>query len=988
MLEVRVLGQFEARLFDQPLNLPSRPAQSLLAYLMLTAGQGHRREKLAGMFWPDAAEAKARGYLRQTLWRLRKVLEPDAPVYLAADDLSISFLTNSNYWLDAAILERGGELSASVAAYRGELLPGFYDEWVLLERERLRGLFERKMSSLLERLGSQQRWGEVIEWGERWVALGNLPEAAYRAMMTAHAKLDDPAGAAAVYQRCAELLWEDLGMEPSIETRALHTRIQAGSRPRPLSLPVHPTPLIGREQELAEVGGLLADPGCRLLTLVGPGGIGKTRLALAAAHAQASLFADGAGFVSLASLTSSQYLIPTVASGLGLSVSAATEPQAQLISQLRDRDMLIVLDSFEPLESAATLLAEILTAAKGIKLLVTARERLHLLSEWVYELLGLDHPQRAVGAAEAGHYGALRLFVQCARRQRPNFSLSEPEAEAAARLCRWLGGLPLGIELAAAWVRSYTCAEIADELQRNVGFLNTTLRDVPERHRSLEAVFNHAWGLLTPDEQSAFQAQAVFRGGFTRAAAQQVTSASAAQLVALVDKSLLRRTSAARFEAHELPRHFAYDQLVRSGQLEALADRHAAYFVAFAESAEPKLHGPRQAEWLTRLEADHDNFRAALEWTMRRGQAEQAARLAVALWWFWYLRGYLVEGRAWLKQVLALGPALPAAVEAGVLYGAASLAWFQGDFAAVRALAGGSVALWRKLGTPHGLGAALTCLGLAQGYRGDLALARSLLEESVATFREAGDDWGLALALFHSANPQASGLRDAAMAEWLLGESLRLFEKTGDPWGMALPMHSLGEWQYEQEEFGAARARLEAALELRRKVGDNWLVAQTLAALGDVARCENDDRAAETLYEEALDLYQAIGSEGRSGALLHHLACVALRQQDYGRAAALLAQSLRLFHQLADSPGLIADLEGVAGLLSAQGRSLPATRLLGAAEALRAAHGVNLVHADRVDHERAVAAALLSLPLESFEVAWAEGRAMTLVQATEAALAS
>src|SRR5262249_52905357 len=252
---------------DRPLDLPSRPAQSLLAYLMLTAGVAHRREKLAGMFWPEASEPNARPYLRQTLSRLRQVIEAGGQVHFVADHLSITLEETSEYWLDAAVLERGADLAAALAIYRGDLLPGFYDEWVLLERERLRAVFERKMDSLLEQLGQARRWREVSEWGEHWIALGNVPEAAYRAMMTAHAALDDRAGAAAAYRGCAEALRAELGVEPSAETRALYQQIQGSDLHRPLSLPVPPTALVGRERELAEVTNLLADPACRLLTL-------------------------------------------------------------------------------------------------------------------------------------------------------------------------------------------------------------------------------------------------------------------------------------------------------------------------------------------------------------------------------------------------------------------------------------------------------------------------------------------------------------------------------------------------------------------------------------------------------------------------------------------------------------------------------------------------------------------------------------------------
>jgi len=373
MLQVRLLGQFDVQLNGEPVAIPSRPAQSLLAYLMLHAGTAQRRERLAGLLWPDSSESNARGNLRHALWRARKAIGAD---YILTDRVSVTFDTNADYWLDAALLDAGAELGdvlstqaliERVSLYEGELLPGFYEEWVVWERERLRSVFEDRVELLLERLVEEGRWRQAREWAGRWIAQGQVPEPAYRALMVAHSELGDLAGVAATFQRCVEALEEELGVPPSRETADLYERLSAGERKAPApvaeerlerktNLPVPPTPFVGREALLAEIGARLQEPACRLLTLVGPGGSGKTRLALeAAARLDADAYEHGVYFVPLASLEAVEAIVPTVAQALGFSFyseprgGAAVEPQGQLLDYLRRKDMLLVMDNFEHL---------------------------------------------------------------------------------------------------------------------------------------------------------------------------------------------------------------------------------------------------------------------------------------------------------------------------------------------------------------------------------------------------------------------------------------------------------------------------------------------------------------------------------------------------------------------------------------------------------------------------------------------------------------
>lgn len=673
MLEIRLLGQFEVRLEGQPVAIPSRAAQSLLAYLVLNPRTAHRRERLAGLLAPEAAEPDARRVLRQALWHLRKALGTRGSTrqeFIHADDITIAFDANADYWLDVAILDRkvGEEASAdhlmkAVAAYGGELLPGFYDEWLVPERERLQALFEHRMARLLERLIAEQRWPEVLEWAERWVGLGQAPEPAYRALMRAHHAQGDLSSVNAAYRRCLEALHRELGVEPSEETRRLYDQLTQKGRttervsPPASHLPTQRTPFVGRGRELAEIANLLTDPACRLLTLIGPGGIGKTRLALQAATERQVAFPDGAYFVALAPVSAAEFVVPTIANALQFRFGGPADPKEQLLNYLREKKALLVLDNFEHLlaERGAGLLSELLASAPRVKLLVTSRERLNLHEEWLLEVWGMRHPvigQTPEAAIES--YSAVQLFLQSVRRAQPGFALSEAETSSIVRICQLLGGMPLALELAAAWVRVLSCAEIAQEIEHGVAFLETTSRNAPERHRSLQAVFDHSWNLLAADEQRAFQNLSAFRGGFGREAAEQVAGASLRLLSALLDKSLLHRTAAGRYDMHELVRQYASERLQEAGEAARVRTRHLDFFTHLSEQAEPEMRGAKSIAWLSQLEAEHANLRAALEWSLENPAcAELGLRLAGALGWFWHLHSHYPEGRDWLARTLS-----------------------------------------------------------------------------------------------------------------------------------------------------------------------------------------------------------------------------------------------------------------------------------------------------------------------------------------------
>ena len=476
------------------------------------------------------------------------------------------------------------------------------------------------------------------------------------------------------------------------------------------------TPFFGREAELAAVAALLASPDVRLLTILGPGGMGKTRLALAAADGERSMqprqFLDGVVFVDLASVHENDTVPLAIAATLGLDLAERRGDNRSSLQKLLDflapRRLLLILDNFEQLVSAgsATLLADMLTAAPGLKLLVTSRLRLSLREEHLYPLSGMEvAPLKPDNQPSA----AARLFVTAARRLRPDFGLLSEDAPILARICRQVEGMPLALELAAAWVDSLSLAGIADELGAGIDLLASDLVDLPARHRSIEAVLDGTWRLLTPGEQRVFMQLCVFRGGFSRAAAAEVASAGLPTLARLISMSLLAFDPASeRYRVHEVLRQHGHEKLAQAGTLAAIERRHFDYFLRLAQTATDHLFGPEQIAWLDRLDAEGDNVRAALAWSFAQPElAGGVADLVIALSWFWRIRSHVMEGRQWLERGLNL-PGLTTRQQAALLYHAGHMAWMQDDLELAIQREEESVSLWQSLGDEGQRGAAYT----------------------------------------------------------------------------------------------------------------------------------------------------------------------------------------------------------------------------------------------------------------------------------------
>jgi predicted ATPase/class 3 adenylate cyclase/DNA-binding XRE family transcriptional regulator len=796
---------------------------------------------------------------------------------------------------------------------------------------------------------------------------------------------------------------------------------------RRTNLPAQPTLLIGREQEVATICALLCRPEVRLLTLTGPGGTGKTRLGLQVAAELALTpnpapiamgeeskmstpprlpqrerraggeghFPDGVYFVNLVPIRDPNLVTSAVAQTLGV-IETGDQPLAErLQSYLRHKQLLLLLDNFEQIVDAAALVAELLAGCPQLTILVTSRVPLHLRGEKEVSVppLALPDLHQLPAVESLTQYAAVELFIQRALDVQPDFAVTNDNAPAVAEICYRLDGLPLAIELAAARLKLFTPEALLARLSSRLTLLTGGARDLPARQQTLRSAIAWSYDLMDEGALTLFRRLAVFVGGCTIEAAEAVCSATGDLpfdgldgLALLVDNSLLKREQGAdgepRFRMLETIREYALERLEGSGELDAVQRRHAEYFLRLAEEAQPQLDGPDQAAWLERLEGEHDNMRMALAWSQGpMDSAETGLRLAAALAGFWWMRGYLRQGRAWLVAALAQpGAAAPSLARARALGLAGWWASVQGDDSAVHACYDECLALYRALGDRRGSAETLAGLGVIACAQGDYAHAAVLCEESLALYRELGDQSGCAHVLsWVGAIARDQG--DYVRAMPLFAESLAIWRDLGDKSAVADVLNGMGDAMRQQGDYIQAAALYQEALALAQEAGDMFRSALARSNLGRVVHAEGDDAQAVALLEESVAWFRDVGHTWGLMWALHHLSAVAYAQGDDVRARALLREGLRLQQQLGQKRLITGSLERFAGLAARQGQPARATRRFGAAAALRTALGSPLPPGERADYDRDVASAHGQLDAASFAAAWAEGQALTLKQA-------
>ncbi len=657
--------------------------------------------------------------------------------------------------------------------------------------------------------------------------------------------------------------------------------------PRLRNWPPCPTPLVGREQELASLARLLADPLCRLLTLIGPGGIGKTRLAVEAGARAAAAFADGVCFIPLAPVATPAAVIPALAEALALPLRGQVEPRRQLLDYLAGKQALLVVDNLEHLLAAVGLLADILAHAPRVKLIATSRERLNLQSEYVFVTQGLPVPPPD-RLHRAHDYDAIRLFDQAARRAGAELALAGEELAAAAQVCRTVEGMPLGIELAAAWTPLLSCQEIAAEIQRGLDFLATGLRDLPERQRSLRAVFDHSWRLLDDEERAVLARLSIFQGGFERRAAQEVAGADLPVLLALASKSLIRRAESGRYDLHEVVRQYAFSHLSRTPEHAETCDRHSRFYLALLRDQDAALRGQGPAR--RSLTDESDNLRAAWDWAVQRSLFPALAPALRGFAYLFELSGWLDEGVARLEAVIQAGRVAmddPAGRRMlGEALGQQALLLFRrGDFSQALACAGASLELLRPFADPNLLTHPLFFQGVILFLDGEFDAAQASLEEALVCARAAGDDWCAAYADFNLG--YLTHLRGDHQAGYdRMVAVLTPWRAVGDPRSISLALNHLSPAAVQLGRYQEAEAFLQEGMGLCQEMGDRWGVGTALRYLGLAALAQGDAARAQALLRQSLDVHQGFVAGWDIARTLLYLAeaARALGEMDAARA--------------------------------------------------------------------------------------------------------
>ncbi len=1025
-LKIYTLRDFRILRSEKPVEyLRSRKAQALMVYLACTP-KSHSREVLADLFWSESSQTRALSNLRDAIHALRTHLEP----FIDITRYSIALNPESGVWIDVAeleaalalIRERGDTITAETAIkiemalklYQKDFLEGFYlrgalgfEEWQVVERERIRLVTLDGFISLVQHHLEEGNYRKGIHFARRALELEPLMEIVHQQLMRLLVLSGRSSEALIQYKTCRQVLEKELGVEPSEETKVLYENLLQGKKlPGSLaSYPLHNltlplSNLIGRDDELVQIAKQLDDPGCKLLTLLGVGGIGKTRLGLHASAAAVNHYPDGVWLVESAALNEEDLLPDEIAAVFGVSAQEARSGIGVtdiLIDYLKDKTLLLILDNCEHLiEACVSFVDGLLNGCPNLKIMTTSREAFGIYEERIFQVSPLSLPPLESSMAEIESYPAIQLFLERAVNVQSNFHLSDDNSTALAEICRQLEGIPLAIELAAARVRVISLDQIARRLQDRFRLLTGGPRTALPRHQTLQATMDWSYGLLPQLERAVLRRLSVFSGGWSLKAAEDIVSFREVDqqeildlLCNLVDKSLVLvedQGARVRYGMLETVRQYGLRILSEQGELEVTSQRHASFFVQLAEQADEGLRDARQGESMNVLDTEHDNLRGALRWATDNNKADLAFRLVGALGWFWFMRGHWKESWRWFHKANDLKSISKPIIRAKAICRAGGLQIIRGNMIGTIELIEQAMDIYRESGDEEGFAWSLNLMGQSKTWSDkEFDQAMPYLSESVELFSRLGNDWGVAFTLpFIGQVVEYQG--DYERSINLQKKGIAIFERVGDEWNQAYSLYLMGGSATRNNDYQLAEWAYDQCMKKCSLIKDKVMEAHALKGLGQLSLQKDDREHMEEFYLEALEALQKIGDENCVAATLRGLGEVAQRKGDYAKGAKLLGQSLLTYEKLGLDDYVVILIDRFASLSAASGKRDRASRLLGASNCLDGETGLIMPVQYREERANLTTSIQKLVGDRDFEKLFEQGAAMNIQDAIAYAL--